>query len=398
MAGKSKPQRKPPQAKKQAGSKSAWLWAPVLAVLALGTAIAWPHLRRPHSPPPAPRLPKTVHARGCGEDAGPEDDMCLAWHKAGYCRGTRPATGPGGEAVQVPRRCPRTCGLCPGTEGRTPRVPREDRCRRDNRSAAVPAKALNAVFERILAEFPEYEPTALSTSPYVLHLKNFMSEDEAAAFPRVCASSFERSLAGDQLNPVRTSDQCWCNFPGCFVDPLVHRVTRRINNVTGTPYDNGEDLQIVRYAPNQFYKRHHDQNTAVWAPQGPRVFTFFMYLNDPEDGGETAFPLIPSPDGAGHLVVKPKLGHALLWPSVLHERPMEADDRTDHEAMPVHKGIKYGANMWIHQFSFKTPSERGCELTYVNTLGRKPQKAEHAALVSNGRVPNYEETLRLAGQ
>ncbi len=42
---------------------------------------------------------------------------------------------------------------------------------------------------------------------------------------------------------------------------------------------------------------------------------------------------------------------------------MEADGRTDHEAMPVHAGIKFGANMWIHQFDFKTPSERGCPLT-----------------------------------
>ena len=33
-------------------------------------------------------------------------------------------------------------------------------------------------------------------------------------------------------------------------------------------------------------------------------------------------------------------------------------------------GIKFGANMWIHQFDFKTPSERGCKLTYVNTAGK----------------------------
>ena len=90
----------------------------------------------------------------------------------------------------------------------------------------------------------------------------------------------------------------------------------RINRLTGTPFDNGEDLQVVRYEPGQFYRVHHDQNTAVWAPQGPRVLTFFMYLNDPEEGGETAFPRISSPDGQGHLVVKPQLGNAILWPSV----------------------------------------------------------------------------------
>ena len=61
-----------------------------------------------------------------------------------------------------------------------------------------------------------------------------------------------------------------------------------------------------------------------------------MYLNDPEAGGETAFPTIN-----GGLKVSPKLGHAILWPSTLDDRPMVADGRTDHEAMPVHAGIKY---------------------------------------------------------
>ena len=45
------------------------------------------------------------------------------------------------------------------------------------------------------------------------------------------------------------------------------------------------------------------------------------------------------------------------------------------------------------QFDFKTPSERGCPLTYVNTFGKRPSTAEHAALVE-GRVPTYEETVR----
>ena len=313
--------------------------------------------------------------------------MCAAWHKAGLCR----------RQADVRKACKKTCGLCaPSVAGRNPPVARDARCRRDNVSAVVPAGALDALFERIVAEYPEYEPTYLSTSPRVLLLKNFLTPEEAGAFQRVCKSSFERSLAGDQLNPVRTSFQCWCNFPRCFTDPDVHRVTSRINNVTGTPYDHGEDLQVVRYEPGQFYRRHHDQNTAVWAPQGPRVLTFFMYLNDPEAGGETAFPNVPDPTGEGpHLIVKPKLGHAILWPSVRQDAPMEADSRTDHEAMPVHQGVKYGANMWIHQFAFKTPSERGCELTYVNTLGRRPSTAEHRQLVE-GHVPTYEETVRLA--
>ena len=72
---------------------------------------------------------------------------------------------------------------------------------------------------------------------------------------------------------------------------------------------------------------------------------------------------------------------------------MSQDGRTNHEALPVTEGIKFGANMWIHQFDFKTPSERGCPLTYVNTLGTQPLSQEHRRLVAGGRVPTGEETV-----
>jgi len=41
-------------------------------------------------------------------------------------------------------------------------------------------------------------------------------------------------------------------------------------------------------------------------------------------------------------IVTPKRGRALIWPSVLNEDPHKKDDRTEHEAMPVLKGEKFG--------------------------------------------------------
>jgi prolyl 4-hydroxylase len=51
---------------------------------------------------------------------------------------------------------------------------------------------------------------------------------------------------------------------------------------------------------------------------------------------------------------------AALWPSVQNFDPNKVDRRTDHQALPVIKGIKYGANAWIHQRDYKTPNEKGC--------------------------------------
>jgi prolyl 4-hydroxylase len=58
--------------------------------------------------------------------------------------------------------------------------------------------------------------------------------------------------------------------------------------------------------------------------------------------------------------VMPKQGRALIWPNVLNDDPMKKDRSTEHQALPVKKGIKYGANAWIHQRDFKTPWADGC--------------------------------------
>ena len=50
-----------------------------------------------------------------------------------------------------------------------------------------------------------------------------------------------------------------------------------------------EHLQVLRYEPGQFYKQHHDQNSPMDAPYGPRVFTFFTYLSNVTSGGGTKF-------------------------------------------------------------------------------------------------------------
>ena len=55
------------------------------------------------------------------------------------------------------------------------------------------------------------------------------------------------------------------------------------------------------------------------------------------------------------------------------------------QALPVEKGIKYGANLWIHQYDFRTPSSRACEFTFKNTYDPEAQ------------LPHYMDARRAAG-
>jgi len=95
-------------------------------------------------------------------------------------------------------------------------------------------------------------------------------------------------------------------------------------------------------------------------PTGVRVLTAYLYLNDVEAGGGTRFPKLKTPTHPKGLTAMPKQGRLLLWPSVKDEEPNQKDFRTDHEALSVEKGEKYGANGWIHMRDFKTPHGKGC--------------------------------------
>jgi prolyl 4-hydroxylase len=76
-------------------------------------------------------------------------------------------------------------------------------------------------------------------------------------------------------------------------------------------------------------------------------------LNDVEGGGETEFPTLG-------INVTAKKGRALIWPSVIDSNPLVADGRTRHAALNVTKGLKFGANAWVHMGNFKDTYKKGC--------------------------------------
>jgi prolyl 4-hydroxylase len=111
-------------------------------------------------------------------------------------------------------------------------------------------------------------------------------------------------------------------------------------------------LAISQYG-NHFDYNYHERER----PQGVRILTVFLYLNDVEEGGgETQFT------GLTHsITVTPKRGKAVIFPNVLNHDPNSLDRRTKHKALPVTKaGVKYGSNVWFHQRDFQTPYSAGC--------------------------------------
>lgn len=241
---------------------------------------------------------------------------------------------------------------------------------------------LNAMFERIVSEpsLQKYEPVVLSRPSYapgdtaenatyaiglwMIMFENALSEEEAQRMIELGGNlGYERSSdVGEELpdgtfaksiNSGRTSTNAWC-VDECYTDPIAQALMSRIEDITGIPEVNSENLQLLRYETDQFYQTHNDYIPYnIDRPCGVRILTFYMYLNDVEEGGGTHFP-------RANLTVTPKRGRAVLWPSVYDHSPNTKDPRSDHQAQKVLKGVKYGANAWIHQRDFKTWNEKGC--------------------------------------
>mmetsp|Transcript_1599 Transcript_1599/g.3844 ORF Transcript_1599/g.3844 Transcript_1599/m.3844 type:complete len:715 (-) Transcript_1599:658-2802(-) len=182
------------------------------------------------------------------------------------------------------------------------------------------------------------------------------SEDEP---PRGKDESKENDQDAREKEPRwRTSTTAWCEDEICRLDPVAQRVQRRIGLTTGvTDESYYEFLQLLKYVPGQYYKEHHDESGDFhdnqYDPAGPRILTFFLYLNDVEEGGETRFTDVLGDDSSLYIDVLPKKGRALLWPSMTNEDLEAHDARTYHAALEVTKGIKYGANAWLHLRDFR---------------------------------------------
>ena len=178
----SRPGKPKPKRAAGGGSWSGALLVPALVVLLLlGCLVALALLMTSAPATAAPASAAFSRSAPAAAEGKCEDqhEMCAAWHKGGACKRSRSgAPAP----AEMRSTCPRTCGLCPGFSGRVPPVPPVARCRRDNHSAAVPKGQLTPLFERVLRDFPQFSPVALSTDPYVVQLHDFVSPAEAAAF------------------------------------------------------------------------------------------------------------------------------------------------------------------------------------------------------------------------
>lgn len=188
--------------------------------------------------------------------------------------------------------------------------------------------------------------------PPIKKYENLFTYDECQQIIKLGESRLERSLMGvaEDKGVARTSWQAWLHPEEL---PCLARASNFVAKVTGLPVENQEKWQLLHYLPGQEYQAHYDACSPLtdeyqacmedddkrgW---GKRVYTFFIYLNDVPEGGETHFPRL-------NISVKPKQGSAILWENLTKDRT-KTHEYSQHAGMPVKKGEKWAINVWIRE-------------------------------------------------
>ena len=185
---------------------------------------------------------------------------------------------------------------------------------------------------------------SLSVSPKVAVARALFTPEECAHIMALSAPKLVPSVVVDPTtrreipHPIRTSE-------GTVLGPIqqdlvIHMLDRRIAAVTSSRVEQGEPLTVLRYAPGQQYRLHHD---CLPGEANQRVVTAIVYLDDDYDGGATEFPAI-------NTEFRGRTGDAILFANTLADG--QVDERSRHAGLPVTRGEKWICTRWIRARDF----------------------------------------------
>ena len=191
-------------------------------------------------------------------------------------------------------------------------------------------------------------------SPNIFTIDNFLTTDECEHMIKLSEPNLKQSLVSGAKKGVvsegRTGKNCWLTH---YHDEITGKIAEKIAKIVELPVENAEAFQMIHYDVGEEYKQHYDgwlfdgceRSRRNMKHGGQRMKTALCYLNSVEEGGSTYFPRLD-------LHVYPEKGKMVVFQNVIdgtHDRhPL-----SEHCAMPVVKGHKWGFNLWFRESSRK---------------------------------------------
>lgn len=184
-------------------------------------------------------------------------------------------------------------------------------------------------------------------------IDDFLSEEECEKLVGLISANLEPSkvtmdkegnVGHNRYESVRSSSTCHFAHHGSDV---IDEIDDKICSALGIHQKFAEPTQGQHYKKGEEFKDHTDtfmpnseEYTNNCAVSGQRTWTFMVFLKEPEDGGETAFPKLDKS-------FKPKVGQAVVWNNLyLGGQP---NPMAEHAGRPILKGEKVIITKWFRQ-------------------------------------------------
>lgn len=178
-------------------------------------------------------------------------------------------------------------------------------------------------------------------------IDSILTSEECEYLIKKATPKFGPSMVVGSAGPAaaRTSETAWLE-PG---DPVVDKIMKKAQELTGKPASHCESLQVVRYKPGTYYRSHHDSccdatDSCIEFEKmgGQRVGTLLVYLNSDFKDGETHFPQ------HGDLKLKADPGSAIFF-KPLDDNSAKCHPKALHAGLPISSGTKYVCNAWVRE-------------------------------------------------
>jgi hypothetical protein len=188
-----------------------------------------------------------------------------------------------------------------------------------------------------------YTPVLINSGINLYYIPNFLTSSECDHIVNITQNEFTRSgVVINGKNGYANGRTSHTHYLARDQDEVVVSILQRVALVVNMPQECIEALQVVKYESGEEFREHHDWFRKDYMDRingNQRKYTFFVYLNDVEDGGYTRFPKL-------NVSFKPKKGAALFWQNCTsHE--MCFDDSL-HQGEPPKRAVKYGLNIWVN--------------------------------------------------
>ena len=233
----------------------------------------------------------------------------------------------------------------------------------------------------------------VEVAPYLWEIDNILSKKECSLIIDTAKPLLERStvienskLEGSKVDDVRTSSGAHFFKDMKYTlefDMVRRKIEYAISEFTKLPIENQEGLQVLHYDVDEEYKAHHDffvKNTEYWRGQiqngGQRMFSFLLYLNQPEEGGETEYPQL-------NKMVAPSPGKVCMHQNVVDGKEYF---KSEHAALPVKKGEKWVLVTWIREGEFGKPLEKEAQKIVENKFSKEVKTTPTYIVDRNERI------------